>query len=328
MVFGAGGFIGQAVCHELQYLGHDVSRVFHRTTDIPGAYCLELTDRLAVEETIRAATPDAIINCAGSVMPDKPLPTFDIYSGNIIRAIARNQTRLIGNIVIVGSAGSYGEPFALPVSESNPLRPNTSYTRAKCKEEKLALSLAAAHRLPVIVARCFNPIGASLPKRLMLPQVIASLELHKYDAGGKLLLPVRELYGSRDYLPVADAAKAIVSLATMPEPRHTVYNVGSGQETSNSQLLRIVLDEYGHNDVEPSDVVPQPQTPADSLMPYASQADIKRMLGTGWQPTGLNGLRAVIRSIRLGGAFVPVWSPNDSRNADGCQRKQGNRQAD
>lgn len=296
MVFGAAGFVGSAVYGEMLAEGLEAVPVYH-TPDGRDGYRVDLADAAAVCRLVDEAQPEAIVNCAGSVAPGQPPPPFATFSQNILHAVRTVNPKLIGNIVIVGSAGVYGEPERFPVHEDDRLAPNTAYTWAKYDEEKTARELADRYDLPLIIARCFNLTGPGLPDRLMLSQVMAALRKCQNEGSEVPLLPVNQLYGKRDFLSVRDGARAIVALASRRSLLYDTYNVGSSIEMTNAELVRLALEEFGYDTIDPADVVPTKQPQPCEIPGYASQADIRRMEGIGWTSTGIVGLRKAIHEM-------------------------------
>lgn len=298
LLFGSSGFVGSEVGRALHTMGHEVIPVRSFATEDTD-YVADLADFDAVSRLVANAQPQAVINCAGAVVQGRLLPSFATYSEHIVRAVGLHVPQLVGSVVITGSAGVYGEPERFPVHEDDRLAPNTAYTTAKYAEEQVARLAGDKYGVPVVIARGFNFIGPGLPERLMLPQVIASINRFRSGVTQQLHLPVNQLYGERDFLSVTEGAQAIAQLAIAQSLDHTLYNIGSGIKTSNERLLQLVLEEYGYIDYCVAKHVPQKQPSASEITPYASQADITRITTQlGWQPTGLEGLRKAIQSIR------------------------------
>ncbi|MBI2887066.1 MAG: NAD-dependent epimerase/dehydratase family protein [Chloroflexi bacterium] len=155
-------------------------------------------------------------------------------------------------------------------------RPHTAYGVSKYAIELLARSLGARYRIPTACMRYTYVQGArnsfynaysgicrifALRLRHGLPPVC-------YEDGQQ----------RRDYVNVADVARA--NLLAMEEPGqvHRVYNVGGGRPVTVLEFARIMVDAYGSS-LEPS--VPGLYRLGDTRHTIS---DISAMQHLGWQP--------------------------------------------
>jgi nucleoside-diphosphate-sugar epimerase len=143
--------------------------------------------------------------------------------------------------IVIGSSGSvYGDPSGLPLREDAPCEPNDYYAVSKLAQEHAARILAAQRRLPVVVARIFNIIGAGQDERHVAGRFAS--QIAAIGAGAApARLEVGDLSTARDFIDVRDVARALVILASGPEARGT-YNVAAGVETPIGEILGILLD--------------------------------------------------------------------------------------
>ncbi|MDR6414889.1 GDP-4-dehydro-6-deoxy-D-mannose reductase [Pseudarthrobacter sulfonivorans] len=187
-------------------------------------------------------------------------------TGNLLQAVLKSGLDIY-SIVICGSASAYGpvRPEDLPVHESKQLGAVSVYGLDKVREESLGRLYRYSFGIPVVTARIFNPVGAGMPGRQLLPSICRQLQ--QWKAGRRERLEVTRLDTPRDYLSAIDVARAVSALA-YGQPREFAYNVGSGQETSNGELLQRVFTLAGVHDVPPVD-----QTSSAAELPVASKAD-------------------------------------------------------
>lgn len=187
---------------------------------------------------------------------DEPLK---YYSNNLcsfinILELMREEGR--ENILFSSSATVYGEPDALPVTESSPRKPATSpygNTKQMC-EDILRDSTAAYKGLKGIALRYFNPMGAH-PSALIgeLPRGVPNnlVPFITQTAAG-----VREclsIFGDdyptpdgtciRDYIDVVDLAGAhVAAISRLIEGRnkanYEIFNVGTGRGVSVMELVK------------------------------------------------------------------------------------------
>lgn len=142
----------------------------------------------------------------------------------------------------VSSGGTvYGEPEAVPVSETAPTRPVGSYGQLHLVCEEEIERHRKEHGLRACVLRCSTVYGEhQLPDR---GQGAVVTFLHRVEQG----LPI-DLYGGgttiRDYVYAGDVAQALVALLDSDD-EPSVVNVGSGEGTSLVELLSLVEAEVG-----------------------------------------------------------------------------------
>lgn len=277
LVFGSNGFIGRAVVGVLSEF-HEVYRADRVSDGSKNSRAVDLLDQASVVAILEDLKPKVVVNCAGSVEnSDKALAINPIITLNILQAIISTQISL-NKMIVCGSAGEYGivqEDVA--VGEDTPLMGNSFYARSKIFESSIALAFVDSLDIPVIVTRIFNPIGAGMHPRFLLPKLIGQAQ--KIRAGENVEVEVSRLDAKRDYINVLDIAEAIKLIVENNCP-HRVYNLGSGKATTNKQLMREVFKQQGVSamDINVKETSPSPEPN------YASCADISRMeVDFGWR---------------------------------------------
>ena len=179
----------------------------------------------------------------------------------------------------MGSAAEYGivERKNIPVDEETPLNANSAYGLSKLKETTLALEYRSRHKLPITIARIFNPIGVSMHPRFLIPQIIGQIQ--EIEEGKRKSLEVSRLDTKRDYVSVKDVALAIKSLIGH-QPLAAIYNIGSGRSTSNKKLMELIINN--------SKLKSRPkivELSAEEPPLVATRADITRIQQEfGWHP--------------------------------------------
>jgi NAD(P)-dependent dehydrogenase (short-subunit alcohol dehydrogenase family) len=168
LVIAGTSFIGRHVCDHLRALGCEVVATSRRkeAADRGETVFCELTDPASVENAIRDAAPDWIIQCGGATSsrdPDELLRTHVDGTCNVLAA-ARVYAH-DASVCIFGSAAEYG-PVAeryLPVSEECVWQPTTPFGQSKLAQTHLALAAAASTRQKIVIVRPFNVVGPGLP---------------------------------------------------------------------------------------------------------------------------------------------------------------------
>ncbi|OWA01696.1 dTDP-glucose 4,6-dehydratase [Streptomyces sp. CS227] len=132
----------------------------------------------------------------------------------------------------------YGSVAEGSWTEEEPLRPTSPYSASKAGSDLLALAYHSTHGLDVRVSRCSNNYGPYQYPEKVIPLFTTTL----LDGG---TVP---LYGDglnvRDWLHVEDHCRALFAILRGGRAGR-VYNVGGGEELSNRQLTRRLLDACG-----------------------------------------------------------------------------------
>jgi nucleoside-diphosphate-sugar epimerase len=277
LLLGANGFLGAQVKSRLAWQHEVFSGQLEEGGDDHTCH-VNLLDQSTIANAILEVKPDAIVNCAGIVENTEKAALNVTFTSNLLEAAVRSGLSF-KRIIVTGSAGEYGvvKPKELPVSEDIPLRADSHYGLSKIEEEQIALKYREQHGLPVVIARVFNPIGSGMHPRMLIPGIIR--QIHEIEAGERATIEVSRLDAKRDYIGVKDVASAYAALIN-GHPAHPVYNIGSGQSTSNQELIEFMLKDSKLKDR------PKLVETSDHEEPlYAIQADITRIQGElGWKP--------------------------------------------
>jgi UDP-glucose 4-epimerase len=255
------GFIGSNIVEELAALSSP-PRVLTRS-DPPAAVAkllrpgdLLLGDAREPELVERALEGiDHVIFSAGGLLPaeseENPELDAELTLGPVQTVLEALRPRPQVSLVYLSSGGTvYGEPEKVPVPEQAPTAPVGAYGRLHLACEQAVLGHSREYGTRVRILRCSSVYGRHQhPDRGQgaLVTFLNRIETRR---------PV-ELFGGgesvRDYVYAGDVAKVVARLleATGGEP---VLNVGSGQETSLVELLRLAELEAGRQ----AEVIPHP----------------------------------------------------------------------
>jgi nucleoside-diphosphate-sugar epimerase len=296
LVTGAGGFLGRHLVAELARRHDRVTRL-RFAFDANGSDPRILTDdavhpATALDDLVESAAPTAIFHLAGTRRP--PLMT-EVNVGLAQRFLsALRRSGVAARLVLIGSAAEYGrvEDDALPVAETHPCHPLTPYGETKHAQTLLGLE-AAAEGIDVVVARCFNLVGAGMPADAPLMEIASRL-----GAPPSTAVPVGDLDIERDFVGADEAARCLVGLAGNPKARGQVVNVCSGKGIMLRDAVQHLVEAV---------------SPRPTLVPDPSRMrgdSIRRMVG---DPARLNALGlsvsppdlAALASVNLRDASKP-----------------------
>lgn len=275
LVLGGDGFVGSAVVKELSHK-HELYRAVRCITNKPRDVMVDLTNKESILDALNNIKPSIIISCAGVVENNEKAKLNFLFTKNLVETIKQSGLKP-SRIIISGSASEYGvmgNP-EVPVSENTTLSPDSLYGKSKKEESTFALKFAEKNNLPIVVVRIFNPIGLGMNPRLLLPNILNQID--EIKTGKRKNLEINRLDSKRDYINIKDVASAIKTLVEN-NPKDKVYNIGSGESTSNKELIDIVLASNKiHAEVVELSEEKEPN--------YASRADISRLSGEfGWSP--------------------------------------------
>jgi UDP-glucose 4-epimerase len=247
LVIGGYGFIGRELIRLLLASGRKVTVLGRRSQ--PSAEisqgCAYVSGDYGNAGILRGLLTAGIevIDLAYSTVPKTSYgdPVFDLLSNLPASVGLLQECHLAGvsKIVLVSSGGTvYGHSRFLPITEDHPTEPVSPYGITKLTIDRYAQMFFKTLDLPVAVARPANAYGETQRPGLgqgFLAEAIDAV-LHGRE------VPVFGAQGSvRDYIHVRDVATGILAVLDSGEPGQ-VYNIGTGNGTSNLEALQIVED--------------------------------------------------------------------------------------
>lgn len=233
---------------------------------------------------------DAVVHFAGYISMGESMENPYIYfhnnvfsSLNIMEEMVKTK---INKFIFSSTAGVYGNPRKLPISEDHPKDSENPYGESKLMVEKLMSWYQKTHGLNSVALRYFNASGASLdgeigenhnPESHIIPNIIEailrgeSFKLFGTDYNTKDGTCVR------DYIHVIDLVEAhVLAIEKLIKDKGIfVYNVGTGNGYSNREVAETVKKISG-KDFQVEELARRPGD-ADTLIADASR--IKRELG-------------------------------------------------
>jgi dTDP-glucose 4,6-dehydratase len=135
----------------------------------------------------------------------------------------------------------YGSVAEGSSQETDLLEPRSPYSAAKAGSDLIALSYHATYGLPVVVTRCSNNFGP-----YQFPEKVIPLFTTNLLDGRRV-----PLYGDglnvRDWIHVDDHNRAAQIVLETGRPGE-IYNIGAGNELTNLELTRRLLDLTGRDE--------------------------------------------------------------------------------
>ena len=185
---------------------------------------------------------DTVVNFAAETHVDRSLLgaghfiQTDCYGVWVLLEEARR--RGVERFIQISTDEVYGSIESGSFTETDPLMPRNPYSASKAGGDRIAYSFWASHGVPVVITRASNNYGPyQYPEKLVplfVTNALADLPLPLYGDGGNV----------RDWLFVEDHCRAIDFLLARGEPGE-VYNIAGGNERTNLEVTRAILDILG-----------------------------------------------------------------------------------
>ena len=249
LVLGGSGFIGSYLVEALVVLGAQV-RVLSRhagihTPPLPGVnyHFADFTDLASVSESLFDV--DIVFHLISSTVPATANlnPVADI-NGNLLPTVKLLQMMCdmgVPRLIFLSSGGTvYGNVKSVPISETQGRNPLSSYGIVKAAIEDYILMFSSQHGLKSLVLRVSNPYGPR-QNRIGIQGVIPTF--FKQIMSGEEIRIWGDGSSIRDYLYISDLIAVILRFANTDVSG--VFNVGSGQGTSLSEVLSTIENVTG-----------------------------------------------------------------------------------
>lgn len=295
LVTGGAGYIGSVTSALLLEAGHEVIVVDnlsqgHRDAVPEGAQFIhadiaQLGMVLSKDDRIDAVFHFAALMAVGESMkhPDR------YWDNNVAGSLALLETmRTIGikKLVFSSTAATYGEPEMVPIVETAPTNPTSTYGMTKLAIDMAITSYARAYDIAAVSLRYFNVAGAYQQfgerhpvESHIIPLIFRAIENEKPFSifGGDY--PTPDGTCIRDYIHVLDLARAhLLAIDHMSPGRHEIYNLGNGNGFSNKEVVSAVEQVIGRE----IPVTITDRRPGDPARLIASSEKAKAELG--WKP--------------------------------------------
>lgn len=306
MVTGGAGFIGSnfarmilgkypdyhvAVYDKLTYAGR-LENLEDLAASYPQRYHFiqgDICDASRVEEAIAGYEINAIVNFAAETHVDRSILDPDAFI----------QTDVVGTYVLLEAARKFGNLRYHQIStdevyghiegehrsaETDGLAPRSPYAASKASGDHLVNAYHITYNLPITISRGANNIGPYQYPEKVVPLFVT-------NALDNIPLPV---YGDgqqrRDYQYVMDHCQAVDLVLHQGEIGET-YNIGTGTEMTNLEMVEILLDELG----KPRSLIQHVEDRLGHDRRYC--LDVRKIMALGWEPdyTCEQAIRATAR---------------------------------
>ncbi len=295
LVVGGAGYIGSVVASLLVAEGHEVV-VFDDLSKghdwaVPTGTRFVVGDVTDLDALVPAMQGcDAVLHFAalslvGESMAD-PIRYFRVNVGgtlNVLDAMVRTGCH---QLVFSSTAATYGEPETVPILESAPTRPTNAYGAAKLAADHAISFACGAAGLAGTSLRYFNVAGAAFgrgevhePETHLIPLVLqAASGIRPHVSVFGTNYPTPDGTAVRDYIHVADLARAHLLALGGPAGAHRIFNLGNGRGFSVREVIDAARSVTGID----IPVVESERRAGDPAVLVASSDKIRKELG--WVP--------------------------------------------
>lgn len=259
LITGGSGFIGSHLVDALLARGERVVALDNLSTgrlanldgagSNPGFRMVQgsILDELMVDELVHEC--DVVVHLGAAVgvklIVEQPLRclTTNIRGSEIVIAAAHRYRR---KILVASSSEIYGKNTGTLSEGSDrvlgaPSVARWGYATSKAVDELLASVYHRERGLPTVVARLFNTVGPrqSATYGMVIPRLV------RQALAGEALTVFGDGTQSRCFCHVNDVVRALVALVDHPGAVGEVFNVGSTEEVTITDLARRVVARTG-----------------------------------------------------------------------------------
>lgn len=285
-VTGAAGFLGSALANRLAREGHSVRGLDDLSTGSPDVLSPEVQfTRGDVNDRPKLWTQlqdiDCVYHLAARVSVSEsvlyPREYNQVNVGGTVTLMEAMRDVGVRRVVFISSGAIFGEQIDQPLKESAPALPRSPYAVSKLAAEYYIRTIGLLWGIETVCLRVFNAYGPGQHLPPVHAPLIPNL-LRQASLNGTIVIHGDGMQ-TRDYVYVDDVVNGMVAAATAPEINQMIINIGSGQDTSVRELVRMVMEITGNH----PEIVYNPRTERGPNRMCADLTLAREKLG--YQPT-------------------------------------------
>jgi dTDP-glucose 4,6-dehydratase len=199
----------------------------------------DIADAVQVQDVFARHRFDAVVNFAAethvdrSILDSAPFVRTNVEGVRCLLEAARRSK--VSKFVQISTDEVYGSLGATgSFREDTPLDPTSPYSASKAAADFLALAYHKTHGLPAVITRCSNNYGPYQFPEKLIPVLVT-------NAAEDRPLPI---YGDglnvREWIFADEHSRAVLMALERGTPGE-VYNIGSGHEKTNLEVVREIL---------------------------------------------------------------------------------------
>ena len=285
LVTGGAGFLGSALANRLATEGHQV----HALDDLSNGDAARLDPGVGFTQGDTDNVPllwsllqniDCVYHLAARVsVPQSilhPREYARVNVGGTVSLMEAMRDTGVGRVIFTSSGAVYGNQPRQPVREDDPPHPDTPYAVSKWSAEQYIRTIGDLWGLEIVALRVFNAYGPGQSLPVSHAPVVPRF-LQQALTGGSIVV-FGDGRQTRDYIYVDDVVAALIASATAQGINRSVINIGSGRETSVTDLIDYIERAVGRR----ANVIHNP-TKSGGVPRLTAEIDRAREL-LGFQP--------------------------------------------
>jgi UDP-glucose 4-epimerase len=252
LITGAAGFIGSTLANQLAREGHQVRGLDDLSTGDPQALAPDVHfTRGDVNDRPKLWTLLQEVDCVYHLAARVSVPESELYPreynavnvGGTVSLMEAMRDVGVRRVVLVSSGAIYGDQGKQPLKETMTPNPRSPYAVSKLAAEYYVNTIGDLWKIETVSLRVFNAYGPGQRLPPAHPPVVPYF-LKQALRNGSLVVH-SDGSQTRDYVYVDDVVSGLVAASTAPNLDGLVINIGSGRETSVSDLVQTVLEVAG-----------------------------------------------------------------------------------
>lgn len=267
LVTGGAGFLGAALANKLAKDGHsvvvldDLSNGRRETLHPDIEFTQGDIDNIPLLWSLLHSV-DCVYHLAARVSVAQsilhPREYNRVNVGGTVSLMEAMRDTGVQRVVFTSSGAIYGRQTTIPVAESATPHPDSPYAVSKWSAEQYIHTIGELWGIESVALRIFNAYGPNQSLPLSHAPVVPRF-LQQAVTGGSVVL-FGDGHQTRDFVYVDDAVDALLAAATAENINRQIINIGSGQETSLSDLVEHISHVTGrkintiHNPAKPGGV--------------------------------------------------------------------------
>ena len=303
LVTGGAGFIGSHLVDRLMEKGFEVAVLDNFSTGslknlsqhlgkanfhlIEGDIRNERDVKKALEDIDFVFHLAAIVSVELSIK--NPILVNEVNVCGTLNLLKESLNGGVKRFVYISSCAVYGNPIRLPIDEEHPTKPTSPYGASKLASENYCQVFHEIYGLETVSLRLFNVYGS---RQAMGPYSGVITKFIDRLKDGKPPIIYGDGKQTRDFVYVQDVVDACLLSLNSKGCVGESINIGSGVETSISDLAEILIELFGLSDVKPKYAQPRA---GDIRRSCASLNKAKRLLGYQPKISLREGLKRVVR---------------------------------
>ena len=177
----------------------------------------------------------------------------------------------VHRLLFTSSSSVYGRSTSFPSEEDHPLSPISPYAKSKLQAEHLCQEHQRKGGVDARIVRLFTVYGPGVRPNMAISRFVEK------TIGHQPLTILGDGSAERDFTYISDVIRGMCLVMSAAEP-YLMTNIGSGQKTSITSLIRLIAEATGLNPIVEYRAEHQLDVPT-------THADIQKASVLGYRPS-------------------------------------------